>query len=81
MPDEEGGYWMQCMENKWQSEFVPVYRKGGSFYCRLDSLAGAEFPLRSVHAALTDVWWAPAISVTQNAKCAGDGREADIPSH
>lgn len=63
-PVYEGGYYMRCMENDHEPEWVNIYWRGGILRASLDSLG--DYDLRSIHEGLTDVTWRRAISIQEN---------------
>lgn len=60
IPTREGGYWMTCMENEHEKEWVKVFERNGILMADLDL---GIYDLRSIHSGLADVKWAHAISV------------------
>lgn len=65
-PVYEGGYYMRCMENDYEPEWVAVYWKDGVLRANLDSIG--DYPLGMIHQGLTDVTWRHAISSSENDK-------------
>jgi len=62
-PTSEGCYWMTCMENDNDPEWVQVFKKYGKLMATIDC---GTYALADICAALTDVKWSHAISISDN---------------
>ncbi len=62
-PVYDGGYYMRCMENDYEPEWVAVYWKDGVLRANLDSIG--DYPIGMIHQGLTDVTWRHAISSSE----------------
>ena len=65
-PSTPGGYFLRCMENDQEPEWVAIYDRAGCLRAVTDSLG--DYPLNMIHDGLTDVTWKHGISVLENAQ-------------